>query len=64
MSKLYFFIMTESQPRIFYPIAKVTGVVAANTEEEAEEKAWKFAGNDYRHHTEVQEINPSYKSEI
>lgn len=46
MKKPYFFIMTQCSFRTSERIGKVTGVVFAENEEDASEKAWQLAGND------------------
>lgn len=63
--------MQEVHHRTFDPIAKIVGVVVAESEEEAMTKAWELAGNDVRHGLTVQEIDPAegfsfavYKSQI
>ena len=69
--KIYFFTMIQMHFRTEERIARVTGVVSADTEEAAKVKAWELAGSDYRFRVEVEEIDVEkgyylvvYKSEI
>ena len=71
LMKTYFFIMTMCHYRTFDHIGKITGVVQAESEEEAIAKAWDLAGNDACCSLQVQEMDLAkgfsyvvYKSEI
>lgn len=71
----YFFTMKQSHSRTGAVLGIVTGVVVADSEEDARDKAWACAGNDSRYALEVDDITEQltqdgcfsftvYKSEI
>ena len=63
--------MKQVHHRTAEPMAKVVGVVTAENEDEAKDKAWKLAGNDCRALLSVEKIDAEegyfytvYKSQI
>ena len=69
--KPYYFTMTVCHHRTMEHLAVNTGIVQAESEEEARQKAWNLAGSDTCCGLQVQEIDPAkgfsyivYKSEI
>lgn len=69
--KTYFFTMTMCHYRTFEHVGKMTGVVQAESEEAAYQKAWELAGSDTNCDLKVYEIDLEqgfrfavYKSEI
>lgn len=71
MMKTYFFTMTMCHYRTLENIGKITGVVQAELEEEARQKAWDLAGGDTCCNLEVYEVDARqgysyvvYRSEI
>lgn len=69
--KAYYFTLTQTQRRTGEPIGKTVGVVFAQNEDEARDKAWELAGSDTACGLEVFEADMEkgfkftvYKSQI